>query len=75
MGIPDEQWGQALRIVMTKDAGKPSLSLGELRSLISESIGRVAAPRSLLLLSEMPTMSNGKIDFAKLMSTKPTESI
>lgn len=75
MGIPDEQWGQALRIVMTKDAGRPSLSLGELRSLIAESIGRVAAPRSLLLLSEMPTKSNGKIDFAKLMSTEPTESI
>lgn len=74
LGIPDEQWGQSLRIAMVNPKGSKSITLKELRSLVAQSIGRVAAPRSLLLLDEMPINANGKIDFADLIATEATEN-
>jgi acyl-CoA synthetase (AMP-forming)/AMP-acid ligase II len=73
VGVPDEQWGQSLRIVIVNSEQRKQITLGELRSLVAESIGRAAAPGSLLLLDEMPLKANGKIDFAFLIGAAATE--
>lgn len=81
IGIPDPEWGESLRLVMAhKDlATNHSLalefSLQEIRKLVGESLPKVAAPRSLLLLSEIPLKANGKIDLVALEAAQPTEKI
>ena len=81
VGIPDSEWGQSLRLVLAhKDfqSGRPQsqeFSLQELRKLVGESLGKVAAPRSLLLLSEIPLKANGKADLVALAAASPTEKI
>ena len=73
VGVPDEQWGESLRIVIVNSQQAKQITLRELRSLVAESIGRAAAPGSLLLLDEMPLKANGKIDFAFLIGAAATE--
>jgi acyl-coenzyme A synthetase/AMP-(fatty) acid ligase len=51
------------------------ISLQELRNLLGGALGKVAAPRSLLLLSELPMKSNGKADLEALAAATPTEKI
>jgi acyl-coenzyme A synthetase/AMP-(fatty) acid ligase len=59
--------------VIVNSEQRKQITLGELRSLVAESIGRAAAPGSLLLLDEMPLKANGKIDFAFLIGAAATE--
>lgn len=75
MGVPDEEWGQSLRVIMTKSAVEQDPTLAQIRDIVADGIGKVAAPRSLLLLSEMPTQPNGKIDRQFLLNTQPTQAL
>lgn len=81
IGIPDPEWGESLRLVMAhKDLASnqsraSEFSLQEIRKFVGESLAKVAAPRSLLLLSEIPLKANGKIDLAALEAAQPTERI
>ena len=75
LGIPDKEWGEALRVVMVKSPEISTTSLAQIRQFVGESINRVAAPRSLLLLSEMPIKANGKLDIEALVSAPATEAI
>ena len=74
LALPDEQWGQALRVVIATTA-QPAITLPVIRNLVAQSLGKVAAPRSLLLLSEMPMKENGKIDNQQLIAAHATEEI
>ena len=79
IGIPDPEWGESLRLVMAhKDLASnqsraSEFSLQEIRKFVGESLAKVAAPRSLLLLSEIPTKENGKVDLAALTTASATE--
>ena len=75
IGIPDQEWGQSLRVVIAETDESKSLTLGKIRELVASEIGKVAAPRSLLLLSEMPTKENGKVDIQQLIRAAPTEAL
>ena len=81
IGIPDSEWGAALRVVMVNreferiNANTQKISLQEIRNIVGAALSKVAAPRSLLLLSEMPLKSNGKADFETLVTAHPTEKI
>ena len=74
LGVRDPHWGQALRVVMTR-ASQSEISLEQIRSLVAQSLGRIAAPRSLLLVSEVPVKSNGKVDLVTLAAAPATEEI
>jgi acyl-CoA synthetase (AMP-forming)/AMP-acid ligase II len=50
-----------------------SISLKNIRDIVGEALGKVAAPRSLLLLSDIPIKENGKVDVAALTAANPTE--
>jgi len=76
IGIPDEEWGQSLRVVMANNKssdGSQKISLQNIRDIVGGALGKVAAPRSLLLLSEIPTKENGKVDLAALTTASATE--
>ncbi|NBR94064.1 MAG: acyl-CoA synthetase [Actinobacteria bacterium] len=76
IGIPDEEWGQSLRVVMANNEssdGSRKITLQHIRDIVGGALGKVAAPRSLLLLSEIPTKENGKVDLLALTTVSPTE--
>jgi len=76
IGILDEEWGQSLRVVMANNKssdGSQKISLQNIRDIVGGTLGKVAAPRSLLLLSEIPTKENGKVDLAALTTASATE--
>lgn len=76
LGIPDEEWGQSLRVVVADNERKVTsqeVSLQKIRNLVGEELGKVATPRSLLLLSEIPVKENGKVDLVALAAATPTE--
>ena len=75
IGVPDEEWGQSLRCVMITFDESIRIDLGEIRRIVSAAFGKVAAPRSLLLLSATPINSNGKIDLHQLKTLPPTQSL
>ncbi len=73
LGIADPEWGQSLRLVMVTSNDESRPTLAAMRELVAGHLGKVAAPRSLLLLSDFPIKANGKIDLQMLASMTPTE--
>jgi O-succinylbenzoic acid--CoA ligase len=75
LGVPDDQWGQAVAAaVVAADPADPP-TLAELRERVSTAFGRAAAPRRLLVLDELPTLALGKPDrrrLAALLAEPPT---
>jgi o-succinylbenzoate---CoA ligase len=64
-GAPDEVWGERL-IVGVIASG--TVHLDQLRDFVSERLGRVNAPRSLIFLHEIPKTSLGKPHRSALLS-------
>jgi O-succinylbenzoic acid--CoA ligase len=56
VGVPDEEWGEQVVAVVATDG---ALSLDHLRSLVEP---RTWAPRRLVLVEQIPELSNGKPD-------------
>lgn len=75
LGIPDPEWGQSLRVVMAISDEITGLTLSDIREIVGANLSKVAAPRSLLLLSDIPTKANGKIDLHTLASAPPTQAL
>jgi O-succinylbenzoic acid--CoA ligase len=75
LGIPDSEWGQSLRVVMALSDEIARVTLSEIREIVGANLSKVAAPRSLLLLSDIPTRANGKIDLRQLASAPPTQTL
>ncbi|MGN6721089.1 MAG: AMP-binding protein, partial [Marmoricola sp.] len=56
VGVPDDEWGERVVAVV---AARDPLSLASLRDLVEP---RSWAPRQLVVVEEIPTLSNGKPD-------------
>ena len=65
VGVPDAEWGQ--RVVATVVLRGP-LSLEQAREHVAARVSRVAAPRELRVLDELPMLPTGKIDRNALRS-------
>ena len=61
LGVPDEEWGNRVVAFVVGD-----LSLPEARAWVGEAHPRSWAPRSLVLLEEIPLLANGKPDRLRL---------
>ncbi|TIC80106.1 AMP-binding protein [Nocardioides sp. GY 10127] len=62
VGVPDEEWGNALvALVVPTDAGHPP-DLERLRAAVAAERPRSWAPRRLVLLEDLPLLANGKPD-------------
>ena len=75
IGIPDHEWGQSLRLVMVSSDEIANVALTQIRDIVGRELGKVAAPRSLLLLPETPLKSNGKVDMQFMATTEPTQAL
>lgn len=71
-GAPDATWGERL-IVGIVASGQ--ISLTELRDHVTERLGRVHAPRGLVVLREIPRSALGKPDRFGLLSHQLDEEI
>ena len=62
VGVPDVEWGQVVAAaVVPADASDPP-SLEDLRDAVRASVGRSAAPKRLVLVTELPSRGPGKVD-------------
>ena len=61
VGVPDDEWGQAVvAVLVVGPAGPPPLA--ELRALVADRLGAAAAPRRLVVVPALPTRGPGKPD-------------
>lgn len=66
VGAPDAEWGTRVVAVVAPVAGA-SVGLDELRDAVEAAgLARTWAPRQLLILDELPTLTAGKVDRERL---------
>jgi fatty-acyl-CoA synthase len=70
IGIPDPTWGEVGRAFVVVRPGA-TLTLEAVRSFCTERIARYKAPRSLVLLDELPRNTTGKIAKPALRAYQP----
>ncbi|HVW45059.1 MAG TPA: AMP-binding protein [Amycolatopsis sp.] len=61
VGVPDERWGEAVCAVVVPVEGA-TIELAELREYVAARIARYKAPRSVVVVDELPVLQTGKID-------------
>jgi o-succinylbenzoate---CoA ligase len=66
MGEPDPEWGERVTAVVVPDDPAHPPSLGALRDVVAPQLPRHAAPRALLVVTELPLLASGKPDLAAL---------
>jgi len=60
IGVPDEQWGEAVKAVVELNAGQ-SVSADELIALCKQKLGSVKAPKSVDFIPALPRSPVGKV--------------
>jgi acyl-CoA synthetase (AMP-forming)/AMP-acid ligase II len=60
IGVPDEQWGEAVKAVVELNAGQ-RVSADELIALCKERLGSVKAPKSVDFVAALPRSPVGKV--------------
>ena len=66
IGEPDPEWGERVTaVVVPGDLAQPP-TLRALRAAVADRMPRYAAPRALVLVTEMPLLASGKPDLAAL---------
>ncbi|MCL7367246.1 acyl-CoA synthetase [Streptomyces ardesiacus] len=68
VGVPDEQWGEAVKAVVVPRAGV-TLDPEELIAFCAERLARMKKPRSVDVVAALPHNPNGKIDRRALRDT------
>jgi len=67
LGVPDEEWGnRVVAFVVPAEPSAPAPTLEELRAWVGEEHPRSWAPRSLVVLDDLPLLANGKPDRLRL---------
>ncbi len=69
---PDAEWGVRIQAAVVTTS---PLTLAELRDFVGERLGRYAAPRAMVILTEIPLRGIGKPDRGAIASLKPDEEI
>ncbi|KQR17844.1 AMP-dependent synthetase [Cellulomonas sp. Leaf334] len=75
VGVPDDEWGQAVVAVVVARTGARPPTLQEVRAAVSEHLGATHAPRHLVVTDSLPVRGPGKIDrrAATLLATRQLE--
>jgi len=60
IGVPDEQWGEAVKAVVELNAGQ-SVSADDIIALCKEKLGSVKAPKSVDFVPALPRSTVGKV--------------
>ena len=61
VGVPDERWGEAVCAVVVPADGA-SIEATDLREHVAAQIAKYKAPRSVVVVDELPVLPTGKID-------------
>jgi O-succinylbenzoic acid--CoA ligase len=64
VGVPDPEWGQAVVAVVTLQGQASSELSGAIRRRVADRLGRAAAPRRVLVVTDLPRRGPGKVDRA-----------
>lgn len=73
VGIPDDEWGQAVvAVVVPSDPATPP-SVGALREAVAGRVGRHAVPKRLSLVDAVPQLESGKADRAAVAAILAAE--
>jgi O-succinylbenzoic acid--CoA ligase len=64
VGVPDPEWGQAVVAVVTLQGQSSSELSGAIRRRVADRLGRAAAPRRVLVVTDLPRRGPGKVDRA-----------
>lgn len=62
VGVPDDEWGAAVTVVVVPDGRGGPPGLAELRDAVRRTLGSAAAPRHLVLADTLPERGPGKVD-------------
>jgi O-succinylbenzoic acid--CoA ligase len=62
VGVPDDEWGQAVTAVVVVRGGATAPRLSALRSPVTQLLGGPAAPRHVVVVDELPVRGPGKVD-------------
>lgn len=60
LGVPDEEFGQRLRLFVVKDPGS-SLDAEAIKSHVRQNLARFKVPRDVVFLDELPRTATGKV--------------
>lgn len=71
-GAPDATWGERLVVGVVASGG---VTLADLRDHVTNSLGRIHAPRALVVLHKIPVTALGKPDRPRLLTHPITEEI
>lgn len=66
LGVPDDEWGEAVVAAVVPVDGQRPPSPDELRAAVRAQAGRAATPRRIVFLPELPLRGPGKPDRAAL---------
>ena len=66
VGVPDEEWGAAVTVVVVPDGHRGPPGLADLREAVRRTLGSAAAPRHLVLADALPERGPGKVDRAEV---------
>lgn len=62
VGVPDDEWGQAVTAVLVLRAGVIAPRIDELRAAVTAALGAPAAPRRVVVVDALPLRGPGKVD-------------
>lgn len=66
VAVRDAEWGQRVEaVVVPRDSASPP-TLAQVRRVVAERLGAVAAPRSLRVVEGLPLLPSGKVDRRRL---------
>ncbi len=68
VGVPDDEWGQAVTaVVVATDAATPP-TLFELRDLVKRELPGFHAPRRVMIVDRLPRTTLGKLQRSEILS-------
>ncbi len=62
VGVPDDEWGQAVVAVVVPRPGHPAPTAAAVRAHVAATLGTPAAPRHVVLVDRLPLRGPGKVD-------------
>jgi len=71
IGVPDSQWGEAIKAVCVLSEGK-TLPESELIEFVASKIARFKKPKHVVYVSELPKTAGGEIDRTKVKADHGT---